>query len=86
MPLGGIYVYVGVCKDRYTGKTTVPFSQRTKEHFRSQKTSSVHKHREKCTLCKDSKDITISIVEDYRKEGKFTQGIPVGLSDKRGHY
>ena len=69
---GGIYVFEGVCKDQYTGKTTVPFSQRTKEHLRTQKTSSVYKHREKCTLCKNSTDFKMSFIEDYRKRGKFS--------------
>ena len=69
---GGIYIYEGACKDQYTGKTTVPFSTRTTEHIRRQKTSSVYKHREKCAQCSGSLDFSMSFVEDYRKRGKFT--------------
>ena len=69
---GGIYVYEGACKDQYTGKTTVPFSTRTTEHIRKQKTSSVYKHREKCRQCNGSSDFTMSFIEDYRKRGKYT--------------
>ena len=68
---GGMYVYDGGCKDQYTGKTTVPYSNRTLEHLRKQKNSSVYKHREKCRDCNDS-NFKISFVEDYRKRGKFT--------------
>ena len=68
---GGIYVYDGGCKDQYTGKTTVPYCNRTLEHLRKQKNSSVYKHRERCRDCNDS-NFKISFVEDYRKRGKFT--------------
>ena len=69
---GGIYLFEGACKDQYTGKTTVPNSQRTYEHIRKQKSSSVYKHREKCGQCKGSLDFSVSFIEDYRKRGKFT--------------
>ena len=68
---GGIYVYDGACMDQYTGKTTVPYGTRTNEHVRRQKTSSVYKHREKCTKCTEG-NFSISFIEDYRKRGKFT--------------
>ena len=69
---GGIYLYEGVCRDQYTGKTTVPYSTRTNEHIRKQKTSSVFKHREKCRQCNGSLDFKMSFIEDYRKRGKYT--------------
>ena len=37
----GVYTYEGACVDQYTGKTTVQYSQRSVEHIRRQKTSSV---------------------------------------------
>ena len=69
---GGIYLYEGPCLDQYTGKTTVPYSARTTEHIRKQKTSSVYKHREKCRQCNGSMNFSISFIEDYRKRGKYT--------------
>ena len=70
---GGIYVINGVCKDQYTGKTTVPYGTRTNEHIRRQKSSSVFKHREKCVQCSSGEaSFSISLIEDYRKRGKYS--------------
>ena len=69
---GGIYLFEGACKDQYTGKTTVPYSNRTNEHVRKQKSSSVYKHREKCRQCNGSMNFSVSFIEDYRKRGKYT--------------
>ena len=66
---GGIYLFEGAFKDQYTGKTTVPYSTRTTEHVRKQKTSSVYKHREKCRQCNGSMDFSMSFIEDYIENG-----------------
>ena len=77
---GGIYVYEGACKDQYTGKTTVPFGTRTNEHIRRQKTSSVYKHREKCRQCIGNGKFSMSLIEDYRKRGKYTLSLRENIS------
>ena len=69
---GGIYVFEGPCEDQYSGKTTVAYYKRTDEHTRTQKSSSVYKHREKCRQCSGTMNFTMSFIEDYKHRGKYT--------------
>ena len=69
---GGIYMIEGKCGEQYTGKTTVEFRTRTVQHLSKQKSSSVFKHNASCSQCNGIQDYTLSLIEDYRKRGKYS--------------
>ena len=73
---GGIHdvkeSFEGPWEDHYSGKTTVAYHKRTDEHTRTQKSSSVYKHREKCRQCSGTMNFKMSFIEDYKRRGKYT--------------
>ena len=83
----GVYTYEGACVDQYTGKTTVQYSQRSVEHIRRQKTSSVYKHRISCVQCSNDFDnFKISFVETTGVEENtpFQRGNISGTLELKG--
>ena len=69
---GGIYVTTGGCRGQYSGKTTTPYSNRTLEHFRKSKGSSVYQHNQNCVECANPQDCSIAFVENYQDRGKYS--------------
>ena len=68
----GIYLFTGGCASQYTGKTTKPYSDRTYEHFVSDKNSAIHAHRKKCNKCINIGDCRIQFVENYLQRGNYS--------------
>ena len=68
----GIYVVTGGCLRQYSGKTTVPFCNRTHEHFHKLKQCTLFLHRSKCAKCKDLKDCSIAFAENSLDRGKYS--------------
>ena len=58
----GIYVITGGCLQQYSGKTTVPFCNRTYEHFHKLKQCTLFLHRS--AKCKDLRDCSIAFAEN----------------------
>ena len=52
---GGIYLFEGACRSQYTGKT-VSFGNRSIDHFRKGKMSSIKDHMKECRGCNSVKD------------------------------
>ena len=85
---GGIYVYDGGCKDQYTGKTTVPYSNRTLEHLRKQKNSSVYKHMQGnagTVTILTSKYLSLKTIGNVGSLLSQRERISLELSNERGH-
>ena len=68
---GGIYVMSAACSAQYTGKT-VHFGTRMKEHLKTSKQSSIHKHKQSCNICYTMHDFKVTYVESYHDRGKYT--------------
>ena len=68
---GGIYVVKGVCNGQYSGKT-IHYGNRGKEHFQTSKSTAVYNHRQKCNVCNEVNDFTITFVENYLNRGKYS--------------
>ena len=68
---GGIYLFEGVCRSQYTGKT-VSFGNRSIDHFRRGKMSSIKDHMKECRGCNSVKDFSVTFVENYLSRGKYS--------------
>ena len=68
---GGIYVVKGRCNGQYSGKT-IHFGIRGKEHFVTNKTSSIYNHKQTCKECNTFKDFDITYVENFTNRGKYS--------------
>ena len=68
---GGIYVVKGNCNNQYSGKT-IHFGNRGKEHLDTSKSTAVYAHKQKCNMCNEAKDFTITFVENYLNKGKYS--------------
>ena len=68
---GGIYVIQGACSDQYTGRT-INYGNRGIEHFKKSKLTSIYDHKNKCHHCNVTSDFTITYVESYLSNGKYS--------------
>ena len=68
---GGIYVVKGICNGQYSGKT-IHYGNRSKEHFQTSKSTAVYNHQQKCNVCNEVNDFTITFVENYLNRGKYS--------------
>ena len=65
---GGIYVIEGACTGQYSGKTVV-FGNRSFEHFKKSKKTSIYDHMRECQMCNSVKDFS---VENFLSRGKYS--------------
>ena len=68
---GGIYVVKGSCGNQYSGKT-IHFGVRGKEHLLTSKSTAIYHHKQKCKDCNNTKDFTITYVENLTNKGKYS--------------
>ena len=69
---GGIYVVTVGCEQQYSGKTTTPFNNRTYEHFKKVRSSTIFQHKTNCGKCSGLNNGSISLVEHYLDRGKYS--------------